>query len=53
MNNFLNIIIGLVLLTLCQAQKEKLELNLTIGEIYNQIKRCYSFLLSDYWQREN
>jgi hypothetical protein len=36
MKRFLNLLIGLVLLISCQAQKEKLELNLTKGEIYNQ-----------------
>ncbi len=36
MKRILNLLIGLVLLTSCQAQKEKLELHLTKGEIYNQ-----------------
>lgn len=36
MKRILNLFIGLVLLTSCQAQKDKLELNLTKGEIYNQ-----------------
>ena len=36
MKRILNLLIVFVLLTSCQAQKEKLELNLTKGEIYNQ-----------------
>lgn len=36
MKKILSLIIGFVLLTSCQAQKEKLELNLTKGEIYTQ-----------------
>lgn len=36
MKRILNLLIGFVLLTSCQAQKEKIELNLTKGEIYNQ-----------------
>ncbi len=36
MKRILNLLIGLALLTSCQAKKEKLELNLTKGEIYTQ-----------------
>jgi len=36
MKKILSLIIGFVLLTSCQAQKDKLELNLTKGEIYTQ-----------------
>lgn len=36
MKKILNLLIAFVLLTSCQAQKEKLELNLTKGKIYTQ-----------------
>lgn len=36
MKKILNLFIAFILLTSCQAQKEKLELNLSKGEIYNQ-----------------
>ena len=36
MKRIINLLIGLILLTSCQAQKEKLELNLTKGNIYTQ-----------------
>ena len=36
MKRILNFVFALILMTSCQAQKEKLELNLTKGEIYTQ-----------------
>lgn len=36
MKRFFHLLIALVLFTTCQAQKQKLELNLTKGEIYTQ-----------------
>jgi hypothetical protein len=36
MKKIVNVLIGLFILTLCQAQKENLGLNLMKGEIYNQ-----------------
>jgi len=36
MKRILNLVLALILITSCQAQKERLELNLTKGEIYTQ-----------------
>jgi len=36
MKRILNFVFALILMTSCQAQKEKLELNLTKGDIYTQ-----------------
>lgn len=36
MKRILNLVLAIILITSCQAQKEKLELNLTKGEIYTQ-----------------
>lgn len=36
MKKILNLVLALILLTSCQAQKQKLELNLTKGETYSQ-----------------
>jgi hypothetical protein len=40
MRKILNLFIAFILMTTCQAQKERLELNLSKGEIYTQKMNC-------------
>jgi hypothetical protein len=40
MRKILNLLIAFILMTTCQAQKERLELNLSKGEIYTQKMNC-------------